>query len=78
MFAVPLGDQVVLSFHDLGGQRVLLFDLLAYYWPVAEASDGVLVVCLDGIGAMVLFRRALDYYADVFGVEKSAIMVLGC
>ena len=55
-----------------------LFDLLAYHWPVAEASAGVLVVRMDGIGDMVLFRRALDYYADVFGVEKSAITVLGC
>lgn len=55
-----------------------LFDLLAYHWPVAEASAGVLVVRMDGIGDMVLFRRALHYYADVFGVEKSAITVLGC
>jgi len=33
---------------------------------------------MDGIGDMVLFRRTLDYYADVFRVEKSDITVVGC
>jgi ADP-heptose:LPS heptosyltransferase len=33
---------------------------------------------MDGIGDMVLFRRALDEYAGVFNVERANITVLGC
>jgi len=33
---------------------------------------------MDGIGDMVLFRGALDHYAETFGVERSEITVLGC
>lgn len=55
-----------------------LFDLIAYYWPVAKPRRGLLVVRMDGIGDMVLFRRALDHYTDVFGYQKSEITVLGC
>ena len=53
-------------------------DLVARHWPVFKKRRGVLVVRMDGIGDMVLFRRALDHYAKVFGVEKSDITVLGC
>ncbi len=55
-----------------------LLDLIARHWPVFKKRRGVLVVRMDGIGDMVLFRRALDHYAGVFGVEKSDITVLGC
>ena len=55
-----------------------LFDLIARHWPVFKRRHGILVVRMDGIGDMVLFRRALDHYAGIFGVEKSAITVLGC
>ncbi|NQV85374.1 MAG: glycosyltransferase family 9 protein [Rhodospirillales bacterium] len=53
-------------------------DLIARHWPVFKKPRGVLVVRMDGIGDMVLFRRTLDHYAEVFGVEKSDITVLGC
>lgn len=53
-------------------------DLIARHWPVFKKRRGVLVVRMDGIGDMVLFRRTLDHYAAVFGVEKSDITVLGC
>ncbi|NQU60118.1 MAG: glycosyltransferase family 9 protein [Rhodospirillales bacterium] len=53
-------------------------DLIARHWPVFKKPRGVLVVRMDGIGDMVLFRRALDHYAEIFGVEKSEITVLGC
>ena len=53
-------------------------DLIARHWPVFRRRRGILVVRMDGIGDMVLFRRALDHYAGIFGVEKSAITVLGC
>jgi len=33
---------------------------------------------MDGIGDMVLFRRALDSYAEAFAVATSEITVLGC
>jgi len=53
-------------------------DLVAKYWPRFKKPSGVLVVRMDGIGDMVLFRQALDAYADVFDTEKSKITVLGC
>ena len=53
-------------------------DLIARHWPVFKERRGVLVVRMDGIGDMVLFRRVLDHYAEVFGVEKSDVTVLGC
>jgi ADP-heptose:LPS heptosyltransferase len=54
------------------------FDLIARHWPVFRKPRGLLVVRMDGIGDMVLFRRALDHYAEAFGVDKSEITVLGC
>lgn len=53
-------------------------DLIARHWPVLKRRRGVLVVRMDGIGDMVLFRTSLDYYAEIFGVEKSEVTVLGC
>ena len=55
-----------------------LFDLIARYWPVLRKPHGLLVVRMDGIGDMVLFRSALDGYAAAFGVDPAAITVLGC
>ncbi len=54
------------------------FDLIARHWPVFQRPRGALVVRMDGIGDMVLFRRALDHYAAALGVETSEITVLGC
>jgi ADP-heptose:LPS heptosyltransferase len=54
------------------------FDLVARNWPVFKRRRGLLVVRMDGIGDMVLFRRALDHYADAFGVAPADITVLGC
>ncbi len=53
-------------------------DLIARHWPVFKKRRGVLVVRMEGIGDMVLFRRALDHYAEIFSVGKSDITVLGC
>ncbi|MEE8352335.1 MAG: glycosyltransferase family 9 protein [Rhodospirillales bacterium] len=53
-------------------------DLIARHWPMFKKRRGLLVVRMDGIGDMVLFRRSLDHYADVFGVDQSDITVLGC
>jgi ADP-heptose:LPS heptosyltransferase len=55
-----------------------LFDLVVRYFPVFKKNSGLLVVRMDGIGDMVLFRRALDEYSDVFNVKKANITVLGC
>ncbi len=54
------------------------FDLIARYWPVLKKRKGVLVVRMDGIGDMAVFRTSLDHYAEAFGVDKSHITVLGC
>jgi len=53
-------------------------DLIARHWPVFKKRRGVLVVRMDGIGDMVLFRRVLDHYAEVFDVDQSDVTVLGC
>ena len=55
-----------------------LFDFVAKYTPIFRKRRGVLVVRMDGIGDMVLFRTSLDHYGEVFGVKKSEITVLGC
>ena len=54
------------------------FDLLARCLPVLKKSKGLLVVRMDGIGDMVLFRSTLEDYANVFDVKKADITVLGC
>jgi len=53
-------------------------DLFARYVPVFRARRGLVVIRMDGIGDMVLFRRALDHYAGVFGVRQSEITIVGC
>jgi hypothetical protein len=53
-------------------------DLIPRHWPVFKKPRGVLVMRMDGIGDMVLFRRTLDRYAEVFGVDKSEITILDC
>ncbi|MDD9876049.1 MAG: glycosyltransferase family 9 protein [Magnetovibrio sp.] len=55
-----------------------LFDWLARHWPVLKSRRGLLVIRMDGIGDMMLFRASLDDYAAAFGVEPSDITVLGC
>ena len=54
------------------------FDGLARYCPVFRSRRGVLVIRMDGIGDMILFRNNLDHYADAFGVSANDITLLGC
>lgn len=53
-------------------------DLVVRHWPVFKKPQGLLVVRMDGIGDMVLFRRTLDHYAEGFGIDKQDVTVLGC
>jgi len=53
-------------------------DLLVALCPVFGPKRGLVVVRMDGIGDMVMFRRSLDHYAEAFGVAKDEITVLGC
>jgi len=55
-----------------------LFDVVARRWPVFKEKRGLVVVRMDGIGDMVLFRSSLDHYAEAFGVGKSDITIIGC
>ncbi len=55
-----------------------LFDLAARRWPAFRPRRGLLVIRMDGIGDMVLFRASLDHYAEAFGVAPDDITVLGC
>lgn len=54
------------------------FDLIARKTPIPISRKGLVVVRMDGIGDMVLFRTSLDHYADVFGVDRSQITIIGC
>ena len=54
------------------------FDLIARHFPIFRPRRGLLVVRMDGIGDMMLFRQSLEHYAEAFGVEKADITVLGC
>ena len=54
------------------------FDWLTRRLPFVSARRGLLVIRMDGIGDMVLFRNTLDQYSDVFKVPKNEICVLGC
>lgn len=53
-------------------------DLLARHFPVFKRRRGLLVVRMDGIGDMVLFRRSLEHYAEAFSVAPEEITILGC
>lgn len=53
-------------------------DLIARHLPALRPRRGLLVVRMDGIGDMVLFRRSLDHYAATFGIGREDITVLGC
>jgi ADP-heptose:LPS heptosyltransferase len=53
-------------------------DLLVALWPAPRERRGLLVVRMDGIGDMAMFRAALDHYEEAFGVARQDITVLGC
>lgn len=53
-------------------------DWIARFLPVLKPKRGLMIVRLDGIGDMVLFRPALDSYAEAFGVSRSDITIIGC
>ena len=55
-----------------------LFDLIARNWPVISPPSGLLIVRMDGIGDMVLFRQALEEYSTLLKIGKSDIIILGC
>ena len=47
-----------------------LTDLMSIYWPLFKTRVGLVVVRMDGIGDMVLFRNSLDYYGEIFGFSE--------
>lgn len=53
-------------------------DWIVALWPVFKHRKGVVVVRMDGIGDMVLYRAALEHLPGVLGVERSDVTVLGC
>jgi len=53
-------------------------DAVVALWPAPSRRKGVVVVRMDGIGDMVMFRAALEHYPDALGVPRSDITVLGC
>ncbi|MBT3359908.1 MAG: glycosyltransferase family 9 protein [Rhodospirillales bacterium] len=54
-----------------------LVELLARMGGRSGERKGLAVIRMDGIGDMVLFRRSLDHYAEIFGVERADITVIG-
>tara|TARA_E500000331_G_scaffold358558_1_gene426615 strand:+ start:2817 stop:3938 length:1122 start_codon:yes stop_codon:yes gene_type:complete len=55
-----------------------LFDRVARDWLIMRLRRGLLVIRMDGIGDMVIFRNSLDDYSEAFGVKISEITILGC
>lgn len=55
-----------------------LFDTFVRLLPIFKRRRGLLIIRMDGIGDMVLFRQALDHYPEIFGVAKEDITILGC
>ncbi|NQV56445.1 MAG: glycosyltransferase family 9 protein [Rhodospirillales bacterium] len=55
-----------------------LFDIIARNWPVMGERKGALIIRMDGIGDMVLFRRSLDHYAELLELQPEDITILGC
>ncbi|MDA8233023.1 MAG: glycosyltransferase family 9 protein [Magnetospirillum sp.] len=53
-------------------------DALVAVWPAPRRKTGMVVVRMDGIGDMAMFRRALDHYPAAFGIDRKDITVLGC
>ncbi|MBF0324183.1 MAG: glycosyltransferase family 9 protein [Alphaproteobacteria bacterium] len=53
-------------------------DALVALTPAPKVRKGVVVVRMDGIGDMVMYRRALEHLPALLGVAKSDITVLGC
>jgi len=54
-----------------------IVDLILALTPRGR-DGGVLIVRMDGIGDMVLFRPFLDHYAEALGVGTGDLTVLGC
>ena len=46
--------------------------------PIFKSRRGLVIIRMDGIGDMVLFRQSLDHYAEAFSFDKSEITVIGC
>ncbi len=53
-------------------------DAIIALWPGPRRRKGAVVVRMDGIGDMVMFRAALEHYPALLGLAKSEITVLGC
>jgi ADP-heptose:LPS heptosyltransferase len=53
-------------------------DLLISFYPLKKKKRGLLIVRMDGLGDMVLFRQALERYPNAFRVNKRDITILGC
>lgn len=53
-------------------------DAIVALWPAPRRREGAVVVRMDGIGDMVMFRAALEHYPAALGLPRSEITVLGC
>lgn len=53
-------------------------DALVALCPAPRERRGAVVVRMDGIGDMVMFRAALEHYPAALDLPKSEITILGC
>lgn len=53
-------------------------DLITALFKSRKPKQGMVIVRMDGLGDMILFRPTLDYYAKAFAVDKKDITILGC
>lgn len=55
-----------------------LIDVIVSLLRSRQPKHGLVIVRMDGLGDMILFRPLLDYYAEAFGVQQQDITILGC
>ena len=55
-----------------------VIDIIVTLLRSRKTKHGLVVVRMDGLGDMILFRQLLDYYPKAFGIAQEAITVVGC
>lgn len=52
-------------------------DFIVFLLRRRKPKQGLLILKIDAIGDLVLFRSVLDYYLDAFSVAKSEVTIVG-
>jgi ADP-heptose:LPS heptosyltransferase len=55
-----------------------IIDLITSIKRSRKSKKGLVVIRMDGLGDMILFRQSLDYYCEAFSLTPEDITILGC